>query len=75
MHRRFVFKKDCGTGSAVIPSGSEMEIVGERIFMSYGTNGGQILDPRMHSRLMEFVMDDKMVAEYLTEQPLKPNKV
>lgn len=80
MLKKFVFVKPFYNQSGeCIPAGTEVEIVDNKIFMSYSTGGSQV-PPSMYDSLKQFIEDEYAYEQkngrpnYLHELPVPYNK-
>ena len=80
MLKKFVFVKPFYNQSGeCIPAGTEIEIVDDKIFMSYSTGGSQV-PPAMYESIKKFIEDEYAYERengcpnYLHELPVTYNK-
>lgn len=69
-YRRFKFVKPFVDHGEVVPAGSELTLMGDRVFF----NGGQIM-PGLHSLFYNLIMQEIKKPYYLREVPIPYNKV
>ena len=70
MYKRFKFVKPFIDKGEIIPVGSELTVLGDRIYF----NGGQIM-PGLYRLFMELVQSELDKPHYLREIPVPYNKV
>lgn len=69
-YRRFKFVKPFVDHGEVVPAGSELTLMGDRVFF----NGGQIM-PGLHNLFYNLIMQEIKNPYYLREVPIPYNKV
>ena len=69
-YRRFKFVKPFIDHGEIVPAGSELTLMGNRVFF----NGGQIM-PGLHDLFYNLVMAEIKRPYYLREVPIPYNKV
>lgn len=69
-YRRFKFVKPFVDHGEVVPAGSELTLMGDRVFF----NGGQIM-PGLHDLFYNLIMVEMKRPYYLREVPIPYNKV
>ena len=70
MYKRFKFVKEFKDNGDVIPVGSELAILNERVYF----NGGQIM-PGLHDLFYNLIMEEMKKPNYLKEIAIPYNKV
>ena len=70
MYKRFKFVKEFKDNGDVIPVGSELAILNERVYF----NGGQIM-PGLHDLFYNLIMEEINKPNYLKEVAIPYNKV
>lgn len=69
-YRRFKFVKPFVDNGEVVPAGSELTLMGDRVFF----NGGQIM-PGLHDLFYNLIIQEIKRPYYLREVPIPYNKV
>ena len=69
-YRRFKFVKPFMDHGETVPAGSELTLMGDRVFF----NGGQIM-PGLHNLFYNLIMQEIKRPYYLREVPIPYNKV
>ena len=75
IQKRFIFVRDfISNEGQKIPKGTQIEIVGDNIFMYNGTVGGQIIDPLIYNMLHDFIEKEYQNPTFLKEVVVPINK-
>lgn len=69
-YRRFRLIQEYTCPDGTLPAGSEIDILGDRMFF----NGGMV-QPQYYDVLAELISDDKLNKQYLREVPIPYNKI
>lgn len=70
LQKRFKFVRPFTNKGETIPVGSELTVIGDRVYFE----GGQIM-PGLHDLFMNLIMNEIKKPHYLREVPIPYNKV
>lgn len=75
VRKRFKFIKDfSNVAGGIIPKGTIIDIIDNKIFMQSNTFGGQILESKMYDMIHTFIEQEYKNPNYLQEIPVPYNK-